>query len=158
MDGRFRQSQLLVAFRFVLRLGLFDACPRPKAYEPTKSRGGRRRLNLEEGLSGEGPQPLKGHDARHRRVHPSLRAPCIGRRLQSNPPLRVTGQSGAPRQPGEIRTLLGVAPEFSPSPHEAAVVGQPTFISRHCGARMIVMEILARSAPIRAPPMRRDPT
>ena len=52
----------------------------------------------------------------------------------------------------KIRTLLGVAPKLSSSPHEAAVVDQPTFICRHCGAPMLVIDILTRTVPIRAPP------
>ncbi|MGF6413479.1 IS91 family transposase [Paraburkholderia sp. 32] len=57
-----------------------------------------------------------------------------------------------------VRNLLHVAPEISPSPDEAIVATRPVFICRHCGAPMIVIDILARSAPIRAPPMRRDQT
>jgi hypothetical protein len=52
----------------------------------------------------------------------------------------------------KIRTLLGVAPKLNSSPHEAAVVDQPTFICRHCGAPMLVIDILTRTVPIRAPP------
>jgi len=54
----------------------------------------------------------------------------------------------------KIRTLLGLAPKLSSSPHEAAVVDQPTFICRHCGAPMLVIDILTRTVPIRAPPER----
>jgi len=52
----------------------------------------------------------------------------------------------------KIRTLLNVTPKFSSSPHESAVVGQPTFICRHCGAPMLIIDILTRTVPIRAPP------
>ncbi|MFL9966575.1 transposase, partial [Paraburkholderia sediminicola] len=52
----------------------------------------------------------------------------------------------------KIRTLLGVAPNLCPSPHDAVVVDRPTFICRHCGAPMLVIDILTRTVPIRAPP------
>ncbi|CAL8478955.1 IS91 family transposase [Caballeronia sp. S22] len=52
----------------------------------------------------------------------------------------------------KIRTLLGVAPELSPSPHDAVVVDRSTFICRHCGAPMLVIDLLPRTVPIRAPP------
>ena len=58
----------------------------------------------------------------------------------------------------KVRDLLHVAPELSPSPNDAIIETRPVFICRHCGAPMIVIEILTRCAPIRAPPMRRDPT
>ena len=58
----------------------------------------------------------------------------------------------------KVRELLHVEPEISPSPDDAIIETRPVFICRHCGAPMVVIEILARSAPIRAPPMRRDPT
>jgi hypothetical protein len=51
-----------------------------------------------------------------------------------------------------IRTLLGVAPELCPSPHDAITGDRPTFICRHCGAPMLVIDILTRTVPIRAPP------
>ncbi|MEM5332071.1 hypothetical protein VSR34_36910 [Paraburkholderia sp. JHI2823] len=57
-----------------------------------------------------------------------------------------------------VRDLLHVAPAISPSPDDATIETRPVFICRHCGAPMIVVDILARSAPIRAPPMRRDQT
>src|ERR1700722_16946701 len=58
----------------------------------------------------------------------------------------------------KVRDLLHVAPETSPSPADAVIETRPAFICRHCGAPMIVIDILARSAPIRAPPMRRSQT
>ncbi|CAE6815957.1 IS91 family transposase [Paraburkholderia domus] len=58
----------------------------------------------------------------------------------------------------KVRDLLHLAPAISPSPDDAVVETRPVFICRHCGAPMIVIDILARSAPIRAPPMRRDQT
>jgi len=57
-----------------------------------------------------------------------------------------------------VRDLLHIAPGISPSPDDAAIETRPVFICRHCGAPMIVVDILARSAPIRAPPTRRDQT
>jgi len=58
----------------------------------------------------------------------------------------------------KVRDLLHVAPGISPSTDDAVIETRPVFICRHCGAPMIVIDILARSAPIRAPPMRRDQT
>jgi hypothetical protein len=52
----------------------------------------------------------------------------------------------------KIRTLLGVARKLCPSSHDAVVADQPIFICRHCGAPMLVIDILTRTAPIRAPP------
>jgi hypothetical protein len=57
-----------------------------------------------------------------------------------------------------VRELLHVAREVSPSPHDTVIENCPTFICRHCGAPLIVIDILARSAPIRAPPMCRGQT
>jgi hypothetical protein len=51
-----------------------------------------------------------------------------------------------------IRTLLGVAPGLCPSPHDAITGDRPTFFCRHCGAPMLVIDILTRTVPIRAPP------
>jgi hypothetical protein len=58
----------------------------------------------------------------------------------------------------KVRDLLHVAPEISPLPDDTVIATRPVFICRHCGAPMIVIDILARSAPIRAPPMRRGQT
>jgi hypothetical protein len=58
----------------------------------------------------------------------------------------------------KVRDLLHIAPATSPSPDHVIIETRPVFICRHCGAPMIVIDILARSAPIRAPPMRRDQT
>ncbi len=52
----------------------------------------------------------------------------------------------------KIRTLLGVTPELRPTPHDTVIVDRPTFICRHCGAPMLVIDILPRTVPIRAPP------
>ncbi|MGF6875809.1 hypothetical protein OKW35_005281 [Paraburkholderia sp. MM5477-R1] len=52
----------------------------------------------------------------------------------------------------KIRTLLGVAPKLCPSPYDAIATDRPTFICRHCGAPMLVIDILTRTVPIRAPP------
>jgi hypothetical protein len=55
----------------------------------------------------------------------------------------------------KVRELLDVVPEFNIPPQDAVVAVRPAFVCRHCGAPMIVIEILERTAPIRAPPMRR---
>ena len=58
----------------------------------------------------------------------------------------------------KVRDLLHVAPEVSPPPDDTIIETRPVFICRHCGAPMIVIDILARSAPIRAPPRCRGQT
>jgi len=58
----------------------------------------------------------------------------------------------------KVRELLDVVPEFNIPTQDAAVAARPAFVCRHCGAPMIVIEILERTAPIRAPPMRRGGT
>ena len=58
------------------------------------------------------------------------------------------------------RELLHVMPEADVEPHEAVVpVGssQPTFVCPDCGAAMIVVEVLLRGQPIRAPPPLQGP-
>jgi hypothetical protein len=55
----------------------------------------------------------------------------------------------------KVRELLDVVPEFNIPPQDALVAARSAFVCRHCGAPMIVIEILERTAPIRAPPMRR---
>ncbi|KON80788.1 IS91 family transposase [Azoarcus sp. PA01] len=49
------------------------------------------------------------------------------------------------------RTLLDV-PRPEPVDNESAVTPPPTFVCRCCGAAMLVVEILMRRQPIRAPP------
>jgi len=58
----------------------------------------------------------------------------------------------------KVRELLHVATGLNTSPHETVIETRPAFICRHCGAPMIVVDILARTAPIRAPPTRRGET
>jgi hypothetical protein len=58
----------------------------------------------------------------------------------------------------KVRDLLHVAPQICPPPHDATTETRPVFICRHCGAPMIVIDILARSAAIRAPPRCRGHT
>jgi hypothetical protein len=55
----------------------------------------------------------------------------------------------------KARELLNVAPALGTPPDDIDLAVRPTFICRHCGAPMIVIDILERSAPIRAPPTRR---
>jgi hypothetical protein len=53
----------------------------------------------------------------------------------------------------KVRDLLHVAPQFDTPSDDTVIETRPTFICRHCGAPMIVIDILARTAPIRAPPI-----
>ncbi|CAB3808791.1 IS91 family transposase ISAzo26 [Paraburkholderia ultramafica] len=55
----------------------------------------------------------------------------------------------------KARELLDVVPETDTQPDDPSVAAPPVFVCRHCGAPMIIIEILKRTAPIRAPPMRR---
>uniref|UniRef100_UPI0038B95D47 hypothetical protein n=1 Tax=Paraburkholderia bannensis TaxID=765414 RepID=UPI0038B95D47 len=57
-----------------------------------------------------------------------------------------------------IRDLLHVVSKIRPPPGDAIVEVRPVFACRHSGAPMIVIDIFARSAPIRTPPMGRDQT
>lgn len=57
-----------------------------------------------------------------------------------------------------IRDLLHVVPEIHPPTDDAIIEVRPVFTCQRCGTPMIVIDILTRSAPIRAPPMRRDQT
>jgi Putative transposase/Transposase zinc-binding domain len=55
----------------------------------------------------------------------------------------------------KLRALLDVLPEPDAPPDDTVMATRPAFICRHCGAPMIVIDILERTAPIRAPPTRR---
>jgi hypothetical protein len=57
----------------------------------------------------------------------------------------------APASP-RVRELLHVMPEFTIHP-EPEIAAAPVFVCRHCGAPMIVIEILQRTAPIPPSPM-----
>src|SRR5258708_1982446 len=57
----------------------------------------------------------------------------------------------------KVRGLLHVMPAASTQPEDTGPAVRPAFICRHCGAPMIVIEVLQRSAPIRAPPAQRAP-
>ncbi|SPK70072.1 transposase (fragment) [Cupriavidus taiwanensis] len=48
-----------------------------------------------------------------------------------------------------------VMPEVDNQPDDPGVAAPAVFVCRNCGAPMIVIEILERTAPIRAPPQRR---
>jgi Putative transposase len=55
----------------------------------------------------------------------------------------------------KVRALLNVVPDADAAhPASAAPTdsGQPTFLCPDCGAAMIVVDIIARGQPIRAPP------
>jgi hypothetical protein len=54
----------------------------------------------------------------------------------------------------KVRELLHVTGTSNASAHETETETHPVFICRHCGAPMIIIDILARTAPIRAPPRR----
>lgn len=58
----------------------------------------------------------------------------------------------------EARELLDVMPEADTQPDDPGVAIPVVFVCRHCGAPMIVIEILECTAPIRAPPKRRGQT
>ncbi len=58
----------------------------------------------------------------------------------------------------KVREQLNVVPEAGTQPGDPRGTVPPVFVCRHCGAPMIVIEILERTAPIRAPPMRRGDT
>jgi hypothetical protein len=55
----------------------------------------------------------------------------------------------------KVRGLLHVVPAASTQPDDTGPAVHPAFICRHCGAPMIVIEVLQRSPPIRAPPAQR---
>jgi hypothetical protein len=57
----------------------------------------------------------------------------------------------------KIRELLGVVPaNIGPSANDVLTVAvPPTFVCRHCGSPMIIIDILQRCRPIRAPPVER---
>jgi hypothetical protein len=58
----------------------------------------------------------------------------------------------------KVRELLHVTAEVNASPEDTVPETRPAFICRHCGAPMIITDILARTAPIRAPPTSRGVT
>src|SRR6202045_2536660 len=55
----------------------------------------------------------------------------------------------------KVRGLLHVVPAASTQPDDTGPAVRPAFLCPHCGAPMIVIEVLQRSAPIRAPPAQR---
>lgn len=57
----------------------------------------------------------------------------------------------------KVRKLLHVVPEPDTASDDTGIETRPTFICRHCGAPMFVIDILQRTAPIRAPPMQARP-
>jgi hypothetical protein len=57
----------------------------------------------------------------------------------------------------KVRELLNVVPESDSPTDDTVLLARPAFVCRHCGAPMIVVEILERSAPIRAPPIQGPP-
>ena len=59
------------------------------------------------------------------------------------------------RNLAKVRGLLHVVPGARTQPDDTGPAVCPAFICRHCGAPMIVIEVLQRSPPIRAPPAQR---
>lgn len=55
----------------------------------------------------------------------------------------------------KIRSLLSVVPAVTAAPDDPDVAAPPSFICRHCGAPMLVIEVIPRSACIRGPPPQR---
>jgi len=55
----------------------------------------------------------------------------------------------------KIRQLLDVVPASIGRSANDVVPVPPTFVCRHCGSPMIIIDILQRSRPIRAPPVER---
>lgn len=53
----------------------------------------------------------------------------------------------------KVREPLNVAASLDTDTPDPDVVAPPIFVCRHCGAPMIVIEVLERHAPIRAPPL-----
>jgi hypothetical protein len=58
----------------------------------------------------------------------------------------------------KVRELLDVVAEANTQPDDPSDAVAPVFVCRHCAAPMIVIGILERTAPIRAPPMPRGET
>ncbi|NYH20075.1 hypothetical protein GGD41_007303 [Paraburkholderia bryophila] len=57
-----------------------------------------------------------------------------------------------------IRALLHAPAVINASDDASPDTRAPTFVCRHCGAPMIIIDILLRSQPIRAPPASRGNT
>ena len=55
----------------------------------------------------------------------------------------------------KVRALLHVTPVESAGDNGVSSSAPPTFVCRHCGAPMIIIDILQRHRPIRAPPIPR---
>ena len=55
----------------------------------------------------------------------------------------------------KIRSLLRVVPAVTATPDDTDVAVPPSFVCRHCGAPMLVIEVIPRSACIRGPPPQR---
>ncbi|WP_307188124.1 transposase [Cupriavidus sp. D384] len=68
--------------------------------------------------------------------------------LLANPPARRANLV-------KIRSLLSVVPAVTAAPDDTDVAAPPSFVCRHCGAPMLVIEVIPRSACIRGPPPQR---
>ena len=71
-----------------------------------------------------------------------------------HPPLRAARQPNRKKNIEIARALLHVpAPPVPPiRPPPVSSVPRPTFVCRHCGAPMLIIETFARAQHIRAPP------
>ncbi len=56
-----------------------------------------------------------------------------------------------------LRPSAASTQPVDPDPHEAPAERQPTFVCRHCGRPLVLVETLPRGATIRAPPAARAP-
>jgi len=64
----------------------------------------------------------------------------------------LLANAGRVKNLATVRQLLQVPVPSAAEPKEAVAVAPPTFVCRHCGAPMIVVETFARVPHIRAPP------
>ena len=114
-----------------------------------------------EGLPHQRPRPAQDHDARRRRVHPSLSHARAAERLPPHPPLRPVRQRRSrpkhrARPPvagharGRARTIT--------APSSTTAAKDPRLAHRCpcCGGRMIVIETFEGVRPARSPSPTRD--
>ena len=103
----------------------------------------------------EGRTRHKDHDPHRRGGLAPLLAPCPARRLPSSSPLWAARQPNPQENIQCAQALLRVpapAVEAYPPSIPVSSVPRPTFVCRHCGAPMLIIETFARAQHIRAPP------